>query len=124
MTGSPHAAERKQALRLLTLASVEEARGELRQLARRGRLPWCDAAYQTSLKYIAAGDILTVPVAHCLLRGVLRSIFVYALDTKVSTVSDKHPVVFNQDARARVKVCMKLATNHVHSFKTLTLTAS
>ena len=104
-----HAAERKQALEDMDLATVDVARAELRQLARRGGLPWCDQGYQVSLKYIAAGDIITVPIVHCLLRGVVRSLFVYSLDTKVKSVPDKHPVVFNQAARAAVKVCIQVA---------------
>ena len=67
-----------------------------------------------NLKYIAAGGIITLPIAHCLLRGVIRSLFEYSLDTKVKSVPDKHPVVFNQAARAAVKVCIQVANAYIH----------
>ena len=48
------------------LRDLDLARAEVRQLDRRGWLPWCDHGYQVSLMYIATGDIITMPVAHCL----------------------------------------------------------
>lgn len=47
---------------------------------------------------------MLVPVAHCLLRGLVRSLFIYALTTPVSSVAHNHPVVFNKEQRDRVKV--------------------
>lgn len=96
---------RHAALDRLGIESADAGRLALRNHARRGRLPWCDPRYKERLAYISAGDVLLVPVAHCLLRGLVRSLFIYALDTQVSSVHPNHPVVFNKEQRARVKVC-------------------
>lgn len=96
--------ERKQALSLLGLSTVDGARAELRRLGRRGRIPWCNPIYAIRLSYISAGNVILVPTAHCLLRGVVRSLFMYAIDTPVSKVSNNHTVVFNKEQRDRVRV--------------------
>ena len=101
------AGERRTALKELDLQSEADAKLALTRQGRRGRIPWCDPRYNDSLAYISAGGVLLVPISHCLLRGVVRSLFVYALTTPVSTVSDDDPVVFNTEERGKVKVCFQ-----------------
>ena len=96
--------ERKRSLAALGLESDADAHTALRRHGRRGRLPWCDSRYKDSLAYISAGAIVLVPISHCLLRGLVRSLFIYALTTPVSTVDDNDPVVFNTSERELVKV--------------------
>lgn len=43
----------------------------------------------------------------------MRSLFIYALTTPVSTVRKNDPVVFNTDARNKVKVCTPPWVVHV-----------
>jgi hypothetical protein len=53
--------------------------------------------------FISAGGIILVPVAHCLLRGLLRGLFIHALTTLLCEVDQNHPVVFNTAQRQAVR---------------------
>lgn len=94
----------EDALQELGLSSAADATLEFRKLGRRGRIPWCDPRYAIALAYISAGALVLVPIAHCLLRGLIRSLFIYALTTPVSSVSKTDPLVFNTASRDDVKV--------------------
>lgn len=96
----------QEALAELGFPTAADAAVEFRAAGRRGRIPWCDPRYATTLAYISAGAVLLVPISHCLLRGLIRSLFIYALTTPVSTVSSADAVVFNTAARERVQVCI------------------
>lgn len=102
--------EQAEALEQLGYSSAADATKEFRNLGRRGRIPWCDARYATALAYIAAGALVLVPISHCLLRGLIRSLFIYALTTPVSSVNASDPLVFNTEARDNVKVCGSYST--------------
>jgi hypothetical protein len=86
------------------LTSSADAKAELQNLGRKGRLPWCEPSLRGALGYISAGGVILVPVAHCLLRGLLRSLFILALTTPLSEVGQNHPVVFNTTQRQAVRV--------------------
>lgn len=103
-----HVGQRATALAALGISSVEAGRAELKRYGRRGRMPWCHPKYKEHLSYISPADIVVVPVAHCLLRGLVRSLFMYALDTPVSTVRPTHSVVFNTSQRDKVKVRFRI----------------
>lgn len=95
---------RRTALAALGYKDEAAALAVCRKYGRRGRLPWCDPRYADTLGYLSPGDVLLVPISHCLLRGLIRSIFVYALTTPVSLVSKTDPVVFSTAQRDSVQV--------------------
>lgn len=109
-----HAEVQEDALLKLGFSSAADATPEFRKLGRRGRIPWCDPRYAIALAYISAGALVLVPIAHCLLRGLVRSLFIYALTTPVSSVSTTDPLVFNTVSRDKVKVLHSAALCHAY----------
>lgn len=95
---------RRAALSRLGYMDETAALAVVKRCGRRGRLPWCDPRYAHLLGYLSPGDVLLVPISHCLLRGLIRSLFAYALTTPVSTVSKTDPVVFSTGHRESVQV--------------------
>lgn len=74
-------------------------------LGRTGRLPWGRPWRRHALSYIRPSTIVTVPVAHCLLRGVLDYVLRLALTTPVQSITEaQRAVVFGSDARLHVSV--------------------
>jgi hypothetical protein len=77
----------------------------LSTLGRNGKISWCEKDVTEHLFYLCAKNLVLVPVAHAILRGLLRGLLEFALKTQVSSVPDDHPIVFNGTERNFVSVC-------------------
>jgi hypothetical protein len=82
----------------------DEARKRLTRLGRSGKLPWCEEEVAMALPYISPKDLVLIPTAHALLRGILRSLLDFAFQTLVTSVPDNHPIVFSSESRKAVQV--------------------
>ena len=100
----PLAVDSAQALSELGIPSKARAKELLTELGRRGPLPWCLERDEESLSYISAGNILLVPVDHCLLRGVLRTLLVHCICTNVSDIDPEDAIAFRKPNRDRARV--------------------
>lgn len=99
-----HAAEALQALAALGITSRARAKEILTELGRRGPLPWSLDRYAESLAYISAGSVMLVPVDHCLLRGVLRTLLVHCICTNVSEIDADDVIAFRKVNRDKARV--------------------
>jgi hypothetical protein len=91
-------------MRARGINSQQCAKERLKVLGRNGRLPWCEEDVMRALPYLAIKDLVIIPTAHALLRGLLKSLLDYSLKTQVSTVPKNHPVVFNSEQRRNAMV--------------------
>jgi len=94
----------------LGLHTKAQAQQRLTALGRKGKLPWCEPDVAAKLPYLKPSTLVLVPTAHALLRGVLKSLLEYTFKTKVSSVAEHHPIVFNSDARKAVSVSSSLGS--------------
>lgn len=83
--------------------SRAEASRCLRHLGRNFELPWATADLRAHLFYLDHCNVFVLPVAHLLLRGLVRGLWVYALQSKAPPAN--HPVIFNTAAHRAVAVC-------------------
>jgi hypothetical protein len=83
----------------------EKATQRLTRLGRSGQLPWCEDDVASALPYLSPCNLVIIPTAHALLRGVLRSLLDFAFKTLVSSVPSNHPIVYNSDSRKAASVC-------------------
>jgi hypothetical protein len=98
--------EQKRELCQLGHASAQHAKTRQQHLGRNDEMPWATRDLRRKLGYLHAGNVVIVPAAHTLLRGLLRSLLGVAFETKVSTVTGDHPIVFNSAQRKQIKVCL------------------
>jgi hypothetical protein len=58
------------------LNTQQHVKERLKTLGRSGRLPWAEDDVTRALSYLASKDLVVLPTAHALLRGVLKSLLV------------------------------------------------
>lgn len=70
-------------------------------LGRWGKMPPLKKRFKRELGYIIPGDLLLMPIAHMLLHGLLKDLYVYAL---VLDIEPDKLVQFSVEQRRAVKV--------------------
>jgi hypothetical protein len=69
----------KTILQSLHMQGVDEAKGLLYRLGRRGRVPWLASRYRQKLPYIDPETSVVLPPAHNMLHGVLHSFIAFGV---------------------------------------------
>jgi len=77
------------ALRGLGLnGTISDAKTALSLLGWSGQLPWALPEVLSLHPYIDLGGLMLVPPAHCILRGIVRPLFIFALTTTTSDLAE------------------------------------
>lgn len=73
-------------------------------LGRKGKMPWLRKRFMRMLPYIQGDRIVLMLVAHMLLHGLCKDLFMYALTEAPENAAPHNQVMFNGAQRRPVKV--------------------